>query len=203
MKLHTRIIGLALLLALAAFPARADDASALPERALGKPDAPVKVDEFVSLSCPHCAEFYADVMPELEKRYVDTGKVRFVMHDFVRDGADLKAATLARCMPVDEFFPFVKLLFKNQMNWVTLPDPEKLLMSYAQLGGLSPDKAKACLADTKLQNALVADMTNMTQKYNVEATPTFVVNDGAATIKGAQSVEEFAKVLDRYSLPKN
>jgi protein-disulfide isomerase len=65
-------------LALAAGPAVADDMK-LPDRVLGKANAPVTVEEYISLTCPHCAEFYNKSLPELETRYVDTGKVRFIL----------------------------------------------------------------------------------------------------------------------------
>src|SRR5690242_10306505 len=99
---------------LAAGFAYAADAPALPDRVLGKADAPVTVDEYVSLTCPHCAVFYNDVLPSLEKKYVDTGKVKFILHDLPNSGIALKAAALARCMPEDEFYPFIRTLFKNQ-----------------------------------------------------------------------------------------
>ena len=66
----------------------------LPDRILGKADAPVTVEEYISLTCPHCAEFYTTTLPELEKRYVDSGKVRFILRDFPLDGPALKAATV-------------------------------------------------------------------------------------------------------------
>ena len=173
----------------------ADDRMA--DRVLGKENAPIKVDEFVSLTCSHCAEFYDKTLPELEKRYVDTGKVRFVMHDFPLDGIALKAAAVA-CMPVDEYYPFIKTLYRAQMAWAFGgSNPEGNLIQYAKLGGLSEEKAKACANDTALQNAIIAERAEATTKYKVEATPTFIVNDGVEVVKGAESAENFAKIFDR------
>jgi protein-disulfide isomerase len=182
--------------------AYADDDARMSERYLGKPNAPVKVDEFVSLTCSHCADFYSNILPELEKRYVDTGKVRIIMHDFPLDGISLKAAAVARCMPADEYFPFVKTLYKTQMAWAFGPgNPEANMIRYASLGGLPEDKAKACANDAKLQEAIIAERT-AAAKYNVESTPTFIINDGAETIGGAQSVETFAAAFDRQLAAK-
>jgi protein-disulfide isomerase len=175
----------------------ADDAR-MNERVLGKVDAPIKVDEFVSLTCSHCAEFYTSVLPELEKRYIDTGKVKFVMHDFPLDGTSLKAAAIARCMPADEYFPFIKTLFGSQTVWAFgAGNPEANLLQYAKLGGLSEEKAKACATDTKLQDAIIAERTEGSTKYQVEATPTFIVNDGAEVIKGSESVDAFAATFNK------
>ncbi len=71
-----------------------------PERILGKADAPITVEEYVSMTCPHCAVFYNKTLPQLEKDYVDTGKVRFILRDFpLMDNVGLKASAIARCMP--------------------------------------------------------------------------------------------------------
>lgn len=182
----------------AAAPAKTD--AVLPERVLGKADAPIRVDEYVSLTCPHCAEFYNTTLPELEKRYVDTGKVKFIFHDFVMDHAGLQAAIIARCMPADEFYPFIKILYSNQQAWMMSSNPEGIMISYAKLGGLPEDQAKACLADTKLQDAVVAERTASDSK--IEATPTFIINGGAEKINGALPVAEFAKVFDKLLAAK-
>jgi protein-disulfide isomerase len=183
--------------------ARADVAP-LAEHVLGKADAPVRIDEYVSLTCSHCADFYNNVLPEIEKRYVETGKVKIVFHNFVLDGAGLRAAQIAECMPGEQFFPFVKLLYANQKNWAMDAAPEKILVSYARLGGLTEDKAQACLKDTKLQDAIVAEReTSAIQKNKIEATPSFVFSDGVEVMRGAGSVADFAKIIDRLLLTKH
>ena len=197
MALGFRAILLAVLVCLGAGSAVAEDGR-LADRVVGKASAPIKVDEYMSLTCSHCAEFYDTVLPKLEKRYAETGKVRFVLHDFPLDGVSLKAAALARCMPEDEYFPFVRTLFSAQKSWAFGGgNPEANLIQYAKLGGLSEEKAKACANDTKLQDAIIAARTEAGKKYNVEATPTFVINDGLEIINGAQSEEAFAAVFDR------
>jgi len=175
--------------------------ASLPNHVLGDPKAPITVQEFVSLTCPHCADYYLNVLPKLKEKYIDTGKVRFILRDFPRDGADLKAFTLAQCMPEEEFFPFVEVLFKNQMSWATLPDPEKTLIQYAQLGGLGTDKAKACIKDTKLQDALVAGRDEAEKKYNIQATPSFVINEGAEKVD-MPTAEKFSAVFDKLLAAK-
>lgn len=197
MKGFFKALGFAALLLVTATSSQAAKDDGVPARAMGKANAPITVEEYVSFTCPHCAEFYEKTLPELEKRYASTGKARFILRDFPTDGAGLKAAQLSRCMPEEQYFPFVRLLFKNQMTWALSPDPEKILLSYAKLGGLPEDKAKACLADRDLQDAIIAVRSEATEKYGVESTPTFIINNGAERIKGAQSVAEFEKAFDR------
>ena len=193
---------LAVFVIIGATSAFADDPR-MTDRVLGKADAPIKVDEFVSLTCTHCAEFYTTTLPDLEKKYVETGKVKFILHDFPLDGASLKAAAVARCMPVDEYFPFIKTLYSAQASWAFGGgNPETNLIQYAKLGGLPEDQAKACANDSKLQDAIIAERTDVAAKYQVEATPTFIINDGAETIKGAQPADAFAVIFDRLLAKK-
>jgi protein-disulfide isomerase len=181
--------------------AHTDDA-AIPERVLGKKDAPITVQEFASLTCSHCADFYNTVMPELEKRYIETGKVRFIFRDFPLDGLSLKAAAIAHCMPAEQFYPFISVLYKNLTTWAFSDKAEQMLLQYAKLGGLDEAKAKACLQDTKKLDAIVAQRTEATEKYDINSTPTFIINDGQEKLTGARSVDEFAALFDKLLAAK-
>ena len=184
------------LLILLAAPAFAQDMR-LADRVLGKADAPVTVEEYISFTCPHCADFYLNTLPVLKKDYVETGKVRFILRDFPLDSASLKAAALARCMPPDEFYPFVTILYQNQKQWALAPDPSSVFVQYAKLGGLGEDKAKACLSDNTMLDGVIAERTTATQKYNIQSTPTFILNGGADRIDGARPPTEFAAAFDK------
>jgi len=199
----SKIAGLLTLLAFFAVPVLAADSTKIPERVLGKATAPITVEEYVSLTCSHCAEFYNNILPELEKRYVETGKVKFILRDFPLDGTALKAAALARCMPADGYYPFIKALYKNLGSWVTAgPEVDKRLIQYATFSGLDADKAKSCLLDTAMQDAIVAGRAEATEKFSVQATPTFIINGGAEKLQGAEPVEIFASVFDRLLADK-
>jgi protein-disulfide isomerase len=173
------------------------------ERSLGKKEAPIRVDEYTSMTCIHCADFTLTILPELEKRYIDTGKVLFVMHDFPLSAFSLKAAVVARCMPKDTYLPFIKVLYgalrEGKLNEGTSED---MLYQYAALGGLAADRAKACANDPALQNEIIAGRTEATAKYNIQATPTFVINNGVETINGAVNADSFSAVFDRLLAAK-
>jgi len=188
------VLGLLLVFAL---PVMAAQGTAVPERVLGKERAPVVMEEFVSLTCPHCADFFLHTMPELEKRYVETGKMRIILRDYPLDGVSLKAAALARCMPADEYYPFIRILYENQRAWATASNPDKTLIQYARLGGLDEERAKFCLNDPAMQGAIVASLNEAQQKYDVKSTPTFVFNNGTEKMEGAGKLENFTAVLDR------
>lgn len=195
MKRLLSLLALATAVLFLSHTARAD--VAVTDRFVGHADAPVTVEEFISLGCPHCADFYLNTLPELEKQYADNGKVRFVLRDYPLDGLSLKAASLARCMPEDQFFNFITVLYKNQRTWALAENPEKTLLQYAKLGGLSEDKGKECLKDTKLQDAVVAERTVASEKYNIQSTPTFIINGGAARVEGARPAADFTAIFDR------
>ena len=163
---------------------------------LGKANAPITVDEFVSLTCGHCAHFYTTILPEIEKNYIATGKVKFILHDFPMDGIALKAAALAHCMPTEQYYPFINVLYKNQLAWAGAPKPEQVLIQYAKLGGLPEAEAKACMDDQDLQNAIVAERTDAENNFHIQATPTFIINNGAERVEGTEPAEAFAKTFD-------
>jgi protein-disulfide isomerase len=129
----------------------------LPDRIMGKERTPVVIEEYVSLTCPHCADFYINVLPQLEKRYIKTGLVRVILRDFPLDAAALKAAALSRCMPAGDYFTFIRILFDNQKLWAMSAHPDKILIQYAGLGGLDPERATACINDPGMQSAIVAE----------------------------------------------
>ncbi len=168
----------------------------LQERSIGKADAPLVVEEFVSLTCSHCADFYLKIMPELKTRYVDTGKARFVLRDFPLDGTALRASALAHCMPEEQYFPFIKVLYENLEKWAFAKDPQQVMTQYAKLGGLPDDKAKACVSDAKILDALAAARTEAQEKYDIQGTPTFILN-GKEKLNASSNVDEFVSAFDK------
>jgi protein-disulfide isomerase len=188
-------------LTIAALPASAADvktpalATVMADRVLGNPKAPVTIIENASFTCSHCAEFHTRVLPEVKKQLIDTGKAKLIFRDFPLDGTALKASALARCMPAERYFPFIKVLYEQQAAWAMQPDPMPALIRYASLAGLAPAVATACMSDTKILDALAQQRLTSQEKYKINATPTFILNDGADRISGAVPAEQFiAKV---------
>lgn len=192
MRLFLTRFAPALLLALLALPAaRAAD---LGEPAIGDPAAPVTIIEYSSLTCPHCAHFHTQTLPELKKRYIDTGKVRLVLRDFPLDQNALKAAVIAHCAGPERQPQFVEVFFAQQQNWARAADPVQALKQLAQLGGLGADKVDACLADKSLEDAILKARLDGQEKYDIKSTPSFII-DGK-TYSGDQGVEKFVEIID-------
>lgn len=170
----------------------------LTEHVMGNPAAPVTIIEYASLNCSHCAHFHKDILPEVVKKYISTGKVKLIFRDFPLNAQALKAAQLSQCMPEDRYFPFIKTLFENQEGWSTAQDPEATLTQYAKLAGLPGERITKCLADKNLQDALVKRRMQAENQFKINATPSFVINYGKETISGIGTFEDFDKAIAKY-----
>jgi protein-disulfide isomerase len=164
------------------------------EHAMGSADAPVTIIEYSSLTCPHCAAFQKETFPGLKAKYIDTGKVRFIARDFPLDQYALQAAVIAHCAGDDRYFTFVDALFATQDTWARAKDPTEALKQLARLGGLAPDALDACLADKSMADAVLQSELDAQKQYNVESTPTFIVNGKA--YPGERSLDSFAEIID-------
>jgi protein-disulfide isomerase len=161
----------------------------------GDPKAKVTMVEYASLTCPHCAEFFHDVWPELKKAYVDTGKIRFVFRDYPLDGLAMAGAVLARCAPEDRGLKMIEMMFKNQSEWVRAPQPIEPLKQYAQLAGMSPADVDACLKNEAMLKTIKDEQNKATTLYKVQSTPTFYI--GEEKVDGVRPFAEFAKIIDK------
>ncbi len=171
----------------------------LGEPAIGDPAAPVTIIEYASLTCPHCAAFHTKTLPELKKRYIDTGKVRLLLRDFPLDETALKAAVIAHCAGPERQPKFVEVFFAQQQSWARASDPLQALKQLARLGGLGAEQIDACLADKSLEDAVLQARLDGEKKYDIRSTPSFII--GGKTYAGDQSVDEFAQLIDPL-LPK-
>jgi protein-disulfide isomerase len=181
--------------ALAAFGVKADTVSLAPDdHVLGKPDAPITIIEYASLTCPHCAEFDRETLPKIKEKWIDTGKAKLVFRDFPLDGLALQAAMVARCAPADRYFGYIDVLFHSQNNWARANDPTEALSRIARLGGMSDQQFQACMSNKELQKSVAASRQTAEKDYGVESTPTFFVN-GTMLKPGALPYAEFEQAL--------
>lgn len=168
----------------------------LQDLVLGNANAPLTVIEYISLTCHHCADFNNKTMPRLKAEYVDTGKVRWIIRDLAMDGVGLQAGALARCLPREQFYPFVNVIFKQQANIIANPEPLKLVRQTARLAGLSEAQIEACIADTALLDGISQIRINAGEKYQINSTPTFIIGDDVSRLSGNQPYEKFKATLD-------
>ena len=164
-------------------------------RVLGKADAPIKVIELFSMTCSHCASFHNNTFPDVKKRLIDTGMVRFEMQPFPLDQVALRAHALARALPQSKYFPMVSLLLKDIDRWARNPDPLVALLQMARLAGMSTAEFEAVMNNRPLLEAIVAMRQDANRTWKIEATPSFVI-DNKTIISGDLSYEEFASKIN-------
>jgi len=163
------------------------------DRILGNPDAPITIVEYASLTCPHCAHFANEVLPEIKKEWIDTGKAKFILRDFPLDEPALRAAMIARCAPPDRYYAFADTFFATQERWVRAPDYRESLARLAKLGGMGKEEFDACLKNAELENRIVEGRLIASRELEVTATPTFFIN--GTKLDGAPTAEAFEKLL--------
>jgi protein-disulfide isomerase len=164
------------------------------ERVLGDPNAPVTVIEYASLTCPHCAHFHNDVLPDLKERYIETGKVRLVYRDFPLDERALMAAALAHCAGPDRYFGFLDVLFQTQAGWARADDYLGALKKLGKLGGMSDAEMDQCLADQELTDGILQTRIDGQNEHQVQSTPTLVIN--GEVYPGAREIDELTALID-------
>jgi len=178
-------------------PSPADLADAGPDGdiMIGSDQAPVTIIEYASMTCPHCAHFSETTFPELQKRYIDTGKVRYTLRAFPLDALAAAGFMLARCGGKDRYMPIVETLFAKQPEWI-VKEPLPPLKEIAKQFGIGEAEFNDCLANQKLLESLQIVRDHAAQKLGVNSTPTFFVN--GKKLVGDQSIDQLAKEIDPY-----
>ena len=162
---------------------------------LGSNNAPIKIKEFFSLTCGHCSNFHIKTLPQLKKKYIDTGKVQLEFIDYPLDRLAVIAATLARSIPTrDGYVEAVSILLKKQKQWAYSKNPLNELQSIAKLFGISSKKFNDISQNIPLMQEIVTKMEKESKNFDINSTPTFIVND-KYKISGALSFKDFEKEL--------
>jgi protein-disulfide isomerase len=164
------------------------------EQTLGDPDAPVTIIEYASLTCPQCAQFHNEVLPDLKERYIETGRVQLIYRDFPLDERALMAAALAHCAGPDRYFGFLDVLFETQSGWARADDGVGALKKLGKLGGMSDEQMDQCLADEQLANGILQTRLDGQNEHQVSSTPTLVIN--GEVYPGSRSIDALSEVIE-------
>ena len=147
---------------------------------IGKPEAPIKIKIFSSLTCPHCADFHIKIVPEIKKEYVETGKVQLIFVDFPLDQLALNAAKLLHCVKKDKQINFLDTIYKKQSEWVVGSNIDEINENLKKLVkdlGIGPNKFDKCLNDEIIETNILNNRIDGHKKYSIEATPTIIINE--------------------------
>ncbi|WP_295144163.1 DsbA family protein [uncultured Reyranella sp.] len=166
------------------------------DHVLGDPKAPITVIEYASLTCSHCAHFHTQILPEIKKKWIDTGKVKLVYRDFPLDQIAAKAAQIAECAGNDKYFGVVDIIFRGQPQWATAADPLAELAKPLRIAGMGENEIKACLANDAMSNAVIKDYQGG-EAMGVNSTPTLFIN--GQLYRGSRSVDELDGVFSKLA----
>jgi protein-disulfide isomerase len=184
---------------------------------MGNPDAPVKLIEYGSRTCPHCGVFDAEGLPKLKAGPIAAGKLSYEFHDYpVHNQLDLGPILLGQCVEPAQFFPMLDQMFANQQTLIyrsqTIPAAEQAKLAnaspaqvisylanfygyldFVKQRGVTDAKAQACLNDPKALEAIAKQTDAANQKYNITGTPTFIVN--GKVVPNAAAYEQLEPAL--------
>lgn len=167
----------------------------LPDVALGPAEAKVTIVEYASMTCGHCSKFHSENFPKVKEKYIDTGKVRFIMREFPLDNLAAAASMLARCAPGDTVYPMIDMLFKTQAQWAYVQgNPVPKLFEIAKQAGFTQESFDKCLTNQKLLDQINAQRSRAADQFGVSATPTFFIN--GKKLQGAPTIEAFDAMIE-------
>jgi protein-disulfide isomerase len=174
-------------------PAAAVPTVTADDKAIGNADAPVTIVEYFSLGCIHCKNFHENILPKLKTDYIDTGKARLVFRDFPLDGLSLTAATVTRCVNDLAYFAMVDTYFAQQQTWYVENGLDQV-KNIAKGAGMDDAAFNACISDPARKDPVVASAQEATDKFKVNSTPTFFIND--RVLAGVSEYEAFKATID-------
>lgn len=172
-----------------------DVGASLQDRSIGDANAPIVVEEFSSLTCPHCAFFHKSIFPQIKEKYIDTGKVRWIIRGFPLNEPALRAEMVARCAPNDQYLKLINFMYENQPKWAFVENPMGTLNIMLRVAGVTNDVFEACATNTELETAMVNKLEKAATDHQINSTPTFIL-DGHKTISGAGTFVGFSYDLD-------
>lgn len=169
-------------------------------RELGNPNAKIVVEEWFSLTCIHCAHFAENTFPLVKKNLIDTGKIRYIFHDFPTDQLATVAAMVARTLPPERYEAFAVSLLSSLDRWAynQSAPPLESLKKMAAFAGMPGDTFDKTVADQQLMQFILTQQTDAQDKYHFDSTPTFRFNN-KVQVSNDMDYETFAKHVTEAS----
>ena len=168
------------------------------DMSLGNPAAKVTVTEFASLGCPICAKWNNDNFQAFKTKYIDSGKVHYVLKEFSTGDAPVAAAgfLLARCAGKDKYFQVVDAVFRQEADLLETDrnaDKRDRLVKVAQSAGIPETQFDTCTSDDAALKAFNDRVEAAAKQYNIDSTPTFIINGKSLT--GYQDMPAMDKAI--------
>jgi protein-disulfide isomerase len=143
---------------------------------VGRADAPVVIEAYLSLADARSADVYLNVLPVLKTRHLDTGRAKLLYREFPNADLDIGATLVSRCGGDDKRALLVDLLFRNQARWTNAgPKPVEPFIAVAGQAGLRREAVLPCLGDALMYGAIAAQRGVFMAERGIEKAPAFVV----------------------------
>ena len=167
---------------------------------IGNANAKINVKVFSSLTCPHCASFHLKIFENLKKDFIDKNLVKFEHHGFPLDLAALNAELIVRCNnDINKKFQLLSEIYKKQNEWAVGSDIMPINKSIKKIGlslGLQDNDMSKCLENEKMQDQILNERIDAQKKYNINSTPTILINEKKYT--GKHNYQDFKKELEKF-----
>ncbi len=169
---------------------------------LGDAKSKIVLLEYFSPTCPHCVMYHKIIFPELREKYIDNGKIAYIMREFITNKQDLDASLLARCKgDISNYLKFVNVILSKQNDWAYNTNYREILTNIGGLGGVSPQEYANCLGDKSKVNVLVNNTKHAMSIGDFPGTPTFFIN--GKQFKEKYTAEELSKAIEQEILALN
>ena len=165
---------------------------------LGQDKAPVKIKIFSSLTCPHCANFHINVVSEIKKEYIETGKVQLIFIDFPLDQIAFNASKLLHCLDKKKQILFLDTIYETQNKWMSgsnIKDINKNLKKIVMNFGINPTQFDKCLIDETISDKILNGRIDANHKYSIDSTPTIIINE--KKLEGSVSFKNIKKKIEK------
>ncbi len=162
---------------------------------MGRAAAPITLIEYGSVTCAHCAAFQENILPELQSKYIATGKVRYVFREYLTPPENIAAAGFltARCAGKDRYFQVIDAIMRAQPDMYAGDDTHNAMPTLRRIGksfGLSDSAFDRCVTDLKGTQAIQAKMAEYDRADPITGAPTFYVN-GRRLVRTTGDIRDF------------
>ena len=161
---------------------------------LGNDDAPVKIKIFSSFTCPHCADFHINVLPEIKEKYLHNNKVQLIFIDFPLDQLAFNASKLLHCLDKKKQLVFLDQIYESQQRWTSgsnLNEINNNLKKIVKNLGMNSNQFKKCLNNDEIANKILEGRIEAQEKYSINSTPTVIINE--KKLEGSVSFKNIKK----------
>ena len=165
---------------------------------IGSNNAAVKIKVFSSLTCPHCANFHINVVSEIKKNYVDSGKVQLIFIDFPLDKASFNASKLLHCLDKKKQIIFLDTIYEGQSEWTVGSNINEIndnLRKIVKNLGINSARFDKCLNNEVISNKILEGRIDGHQKYSINSTPTIIINE--KKFEGSASFKNIKKKIEK------